>query len=116
MIRFTVGKKEKKLRTKMRRDELSNLNVISGGFGTVGAGIDDAFGNDDDGSGDSDGDDKFQSAISFKRCIEAFNSSFNSKCDNLCNAPDLGYDNLLKSLRHCQDVLDPGKDNHSDAT
>jgi len=52
MIRFTVGKKEKKLRTKMRRDELSNLNVISGGFGTVGAGIDDAFGNDNDGSGD----------------------------------------------------------------
>lgn len=52
MIRFTVGKKEKKLRTKMRRDELSNLNVISGGFGTVGAGIDDAFGNDNDDSGD----------------------------------------------------------------
>ena len=51
MIRFTVGKKEKKLRTKMRRDELSNLNVISGGFGTVGAGIDDAFG-ENDGSGD----------------------------------------------------------------
>lgn len=52
MIRFTVGKKEKKLRTKMRRDELSNLNVISGGFGTVGAGIDDAFGENDNDSGD----------------------------------------------------------------
>ncbi|KAL7523634.1 hypothetical protein ACHAXR_000262, partial [Thalassiosira sp. AJA248-18] len=53
MIRLTMGRKEKKVRKKMMREELSNLGAIAGGFGSVVAGVDDAFGdgNNDDGSG-----------------------------------------------------------------
>lgn len=48
MIRLTIGKAEKKQRKKMIRDELSNLNVLSSGLGNVVAGVDEAFGNDNE--------------------------------------------------------------------
>ena len=48
MIRLTMGKAEKKQRKKMIRDELSNLNVLSSGLGNVVAGVDEAFGNDNE--------------------------------------------------------------------
>ena len=51
MIRLTMSRVEKKERKKMRRDEMSNLNVLSGGFGY--AGVEDAFGGG--GGNDSDG-------------------------------------------------------------
>lgn len=48
MIRLTMGKKEKKERKKMMREEMSNLGALSE-FGNISAGVDDAFGGDDEG-------------------------------------------------------------------
>lgn len=44
MIRLSMGKKEKKERTRIMREEMSNLGAIAD-FGNVVAGVDDAFGN-----------------------------------------------------------------------
>jgi len=54
MIRLTMGKKEKKARKKVMRDELSNLGVIAGGLGSVVAGVDEAFGSGGGGRGGGD--------------------------------------------------------------
>ena len=43
MIRLTMGKKEKKERKRIMREEMSNLGAIAD-FGNVVAGVDDAFG------------------------------------------------------------------------
>ena len=47
MIRLTMGKKEKKERKRMMREEMSNLGAISGGLGGVAAGMDGMFGGGD---------------------------------------------------------------------
>lgn len=44
MMRLSVGRKEKKERKRMMREEMSNLGAIADGLGNVVAGVDDAFG------------------------------------------------------------------------
>lgn len=63
MIRLTMSRSEKKERKKMRRDEMSNLNVLSGGFGY--AGVEDAFG--EGGGNDSDDDGGLNKMSTMKR-------------------------------------------------
>lgn len=44
MMRLSVGRKEKKERKRMMREEMSNLGAIADGLGNVVSGVDDAFG------------------------------------------------------------------------
>lgn len=44
MMRLSAGRKEKKERKRMMREEMSNLGAIADGLGNVVAGVDDAFG------------------------------------------------------------------------
>ena len=61
MIRLTMGRKEKKERKKVRREEMSNLGAIAGGLGGMVAGVGEAFG----GGGANDGED--DAGAGFKR-------------------------------------------------
>lgn len=70
MIRLTMGKKEKKERKKMMREEMSNLGALSE-FGNIAAGVDDAFGGDDEG-GRSQGSGSYKVKGMRKRKVEVF--------------------------------------------
>eukprot|EP00571_Detonula_confervacea_P011418 CAMPEP_0172304446 /NCGR_PEP_ID=MMETSP1058-20130122/5851_1 /TAXON_ID=83371 /ORGANISM="Detonula confervacea, Strain CCMP 353" /LENGTH=524 /DNA_ID=CAMNT_0013015673 /DNA_START=152 /DNA_END=1724 /DNA_ORIENTATION=- len=49
MNRLTMGRKDKRERKKMMREEMSNLGAIAGGLGSIAGGVEDAFGDDDGG-------------------------------------------------------------------
>mmetsp|Transcript_6999 Transcript_6999/g.11802 ORF Transcript_6999/g.11802 Transcript_6999/m.11802 type:complete len:404 (-) Transcript_6999:185-1396(-) len=70
MIRLTMGKKEKKERKKMMREEMSNLGALSE-FGNISAGVDRAFGGDDRG-GQSQGTGAYKMKGMRKRKVEVF--------------------------------------------
>jgi hypothetical protein len=72
MIRLTMGKKEKKERKKMMREEMSNLGALSE-FGNIAAGVDDAFGRDEGGRSQGGGSYKMKGMR--KRKVEVFNDS-----------------------------------------
>ena len=57
MIRLTMGKKEKKEKKRIMREEMSNLGAIAD-LGNVVAGIDDAFGDDTRGRGKQNEDNR----------------------------------------------------------
>lgn len=73
MIRLTMGKKEKKERKRMMREEMSNLGAISE-LGNISANIDDAFGNGDEGRM-SHGGGSFKTKGMRKRRVEVFDES-----------------------------------------
>lgn len=74
MIRLTMGKKEKKERKRIMREEMSNLGAIAD-LGNVVAGVDDAFGDGTRGRGrrqDAGGNEKFVTRGMRKRKVEVF--------------------------------------------
>ena len=73
MIRLTMGKKEKKERKKMMREEMSNLGALSE-FGNISAGVDDAFGGADEG-GRSQGSGSYKMKGMRKRKVEVFDDT-----------------------------------------
>ncbi len=77
MIRLTMGKKEKKERKKMMREEMSNLGALSE-CGNISAGVDDAFGGDDEG-GRSQGSGSYKMKGMRKRKVEVFEDTRPSK-------------------------------------
>jgi U3 small nucleolar ribonucleoprotein protein LCP5 len=72
MIRLTMGKKEKKERKKMMREEMSNLGALSE-FGNIAAGVDDAFGRDEGGRPQGGGSYKMKGMR--KRKVEVFDDA-----------------------------------------
>ncbi|KAK1748858.1 casein kinase I family protein [Skeletonema marinoi] len=70
MIRLTMGKKEKKERKKMMREEMSNLGALSE-FGNISAGVDKAFGGDNRGER-SQGTGAYKMKGMRKRKVEVF--------------------------------------------
>ncbi len=78
MIRLTMGKKEKKERKKMMREEMSNLGALSE-FGNISAGVDDAFGGGDDAGGRSQGSGSYKMKGMRKRKVEVFEDTRPSK-------------------------------------
>lgn len=73
MIRLTMGKKEKKERKKMMREEMSNLGALSE-FGNITAGVDNAFGGDDEGER-SQGGGSYKMKGMRKRKVEVFDDA-----------------------------------------
>lgn len=74
MIRLTMGKKEKKEKKRIMREEMSNLGAIAD-LGNVVAGVDDAFGDGTGGRGrkqDTVGNEKFVTRGMRKRKVEVF--------------------------------------------
>ncbi len=73
MIRLTMGKKEKKERKRMMREEMSNLGAISE-LGNIAAGVDDAFGEEYKGR-KVQGGSSFKTMGMRKRKVEVFDEA-----------------------------------------
>ena len=73
MIRLTMGKKEKKERKRMMREEMSNLGAISE-LGNIAAGVDDAFGEEYKGRKEQGGS-SFKTMGMRKRKVEVFDEA-----------------------------------------
>ena len=73
MIRLTMGKKEKKERKRMMREEMSNLGAISE-LGNIAAGVDDAFGEEYKGR-KAQGGSSFKTMGMRKRKVEVFDEA-----------------------------------------
>lgn len=73
MIRLTMGKKEKKERKRMMREEMSNLGAISE-LGNIAAGVDDAFGEEYKGR-KTQGGSSFKTMGMRKRKVEVFDEA-----------------------------------------
>ena len=97
MIRLTMGKKEKKERKKMMREEMSNLGALSE-FGNITAGVDDAFGGYNEG-GRSDGGGSFKMKGMRKRKVEVFEDTRPRKSSKKKSKQSNQFQNALYGRR-----------------